>query len=79
MILQLKSMVLVMWWDKLPGLWDLVGEVKEEVMEEARTEEVDNMEVVETSHLLLHITKQISHLCRRIPASISSWLSWIPR
>ena len=55
-MLQLKSMVLVIWWDKLPGLWDLVEEVKEEVMEEARTEEVDNMEVVEKSHSLLHIT-----------------------
>jgi len=37
-------MVLVIWWDKLPGLWDSVEEVKEEVMEEAHTEEVDNME-----------------------------------
>ena len=48
MLLQLRSTVLVIWWDKLPGLSDLVEEVMEEAMgevtKEARMEEVDNME-----------------------------------
>ena len=48
MLLQLRSTVLVIWWDKLPGLSDLAEEVMEEAMgevtKEARMEEVDNME-----------------------------------
>jgi len=43
--------VLAIWWDKLLGLWDLVEEVKEEVMEEAHTEGVDSMEE-DTNQLL---------------------------
>ena len=56
MLLQLRSTVLAIWLDKLLGLWDLVGEVKEEaLMEEAHTEGVDSMEVVKPSHTFLHI------------------------
>ena len=44
MLLQLRSTVLVIWWDKLPGLLDLVEEAMGEVTKEARMEEVDSME-----------------------------------
>ena len=46
MLLQLRSTVLVIWWDKLPGLSDLVEEVTEEAMEEAMGEAMEEVDLV---------------------------------
>ena len=45
MLLQLRSTVLVIWWDKLPGLSDLVEEVTE-AMEEAMGEAMEEVDLV---------------------------------